>query len=678
MPQIHDTVSGASWYDADASKYAGNARYTVTADAAGGTQTGLGYDPQVGQQQWALTYAEKAAADAAQQATSQYGAETQRYGAQTSRALGAGDLYSKFFGLPENYAASANLMRGAPNASPVNFWGALQGLAPLGQSPNFGAMKTMDANGTVAGFFGAAGAQGGGGGAGSGAGGGGGSGGGGGGDTSGIKWKRDYHQAVRDAGFGTGSAAREAANASIGMGEAAAAHEIKHHRNPYKGGAAFAAGGSLTVPSSPAAPRTFVATDPLHFRVGPQPFVVGERSRDELVNIAPAAGGGTRVVVQPLQNPAVPVPAYAASLANDMVRGSPYHATLPAGAPAHRYPFDPTGGWRPGAPNWVPHVPHPDDVPTAEISPRAPWAIGMPDPYLPDEGLPPERRQAQGGVTYIGLPPVTYNAPNWPPGYEPQRWPIQPIQGAASGGWTGVQGVSPYEPGMTRMPLLPPPVGVDLNDYTGPPIPDTRFVLPQLGGAGGSAHGGWTGQFPPEAQAAPLSPIGTVPLTPMPPHPMAMGGAVTVPPIALAMGGAVGVPPPPQGFGGIRALPPIGFAGGGQATVYGTPRQPATLYGNTTPTYATSTPNTAGQVTAPASHGGGNVTIPYYEGTGYADPTQADPRVVRRLTPMELSLLDSTSRAQHGLDLNMWSALFRNSLPSFQQASTQSAWTRAS
>jgi hypothetical protein len=463
MPLIHDSVSGATWYDADASKYAGSARYTVSADTAGGTQTGMGYDPQVGQQQWALDYALRSGTAAGQQATNQYGAETgrlnaqtQQYGAQTSRALGAGDLYRQLFGLPDNYAATANLLRGAPNASPAHFWGALQGLAPLGHSPNFGAMKTLDANKAVSGFFGAAGASGGSGGGGSSGGGGGG---GSGGDTSDIKWKRDYHQAVRDAGFGTGSAAREAANASIGMGEAAAAHEIKHHRNPYKGGAKFAAGGSLTVPAAGHTARTFVATDPLHFRVGPQPFIVGERSKDELVDIAPAAGGGTRVTVAPLQNPAVPVPAYAASLANDLVPGSPYRPT----------PLGPLGA-----------------------------------------------------QPFIGLPPT-------------------PPMGGAQMGYAA---------------------------YSGPPIPDTRLVIPRLGGAGGSAHGGWSGVYPPESETLPLSPIGTVPLTPMPPS------LQDRPRIALAMGGAVGVPPPSAGFGGIRDLPPIRYEGGGGTTV---PALPPTL-----------------------------------------------------------------------------------------------------
>jgi hypothetical protein len=103
---------------------------------------------------------------------------------------------------------------------------------------------------------------------------------------------------------------------------------------------------------------------------------------------------------------------------------------------------------------------------------------------------------------------------DWPPGYVPQRGPIQPIQGSASGGWTGVEGASPYEPGMGRMPLLPPPVGVELNDYTGQPIPDTRYTVPQLGGAGGSAHGGWTGQMPPGYGVAPLDPLQTAPMGP--------------------------------------------------------------------------------------------------------------------------------------------------------------------
>lgn len=71
-----------------------------------------------------------------------------------------------------------------------------------------------------------------------------------------------------------------------------------------------------------------VVTDPTTFSRGGQPFLVGEKSHDELLLNTP-----THVVTIPLQNPAVGVSPEAARLANMQVPGSPYHARAGAGIP---------------------------------------------------------------------------------------------------------------------------------------------------------------------------------------------------------------------------------------------------------------------------------------------------------------------------------------------------------
>lgn len=487
----------------DASRYVDDPNYTVSADA-GSSSTGIGYSPLITQQQWADEFARQTAEGQANAATQQFNAQTGRlnaatnqYGAQTTRAGTIGQLYGSFFGTPANYAATANLMRGQPNAAPLSFYGALGNLGPLGSSPNFADMQTLDAGKTVAGLFGASGGGGGGSG--------GGGSGGGGGDKSDIKWKRDYHKAVKEAGFGTGSAAREAANASVGMGEAAAAHEIKHHRNPYKGGAGLAKGGSVLVDH----PAEIV------FASGRR-IPIGEYGRPERIDVTPLSEGP-------------PPPRYYQGLASKMA----------------------LAGVEPG-------------------------------PY---RGVPPGPAMLPLGLTPNGSLPSAYPA------------------------------------------------------YSGPPIPDTPYIVSRMGGLGGGAQGGWSGNYGPESEQPSLSPIGTVPLG--------------------------------------RPFPPSGMAEGG-SVVYGTPRQPSVMYPHGTVTQATSAPNAWGQVTAPSAQGGGHtVNVPYYSAMPFADPTTADPRVVRRLTPLELGLLEATSKAQHGLDLSSWMALYQNAQPQFQNASTSGGFTRA-
>lgn len=62
------------------------------------------------------------------------------------------------------------------------------------------------------------------------------------------------------------------------------------------------------------------------------------------------------------------------------------------------------------------------------------------------------------------------------------------------------------------------------------------YVVSPYGGAGGSALGGWSGVYPPESEALPLSPLGTVPyptVSPLAPEARNAAGGTTVVPRAM-------------------------------------------------------------------------------------------------------------------------------------------------
>jgi hypothetical protein len=157
-----------------------------------------------------------------------------------------------------------------------------------------------------------------------------------------------------------------------------------------------------------------------------------------------------------------------------------------------------------------------------------------------------------------------------------------------------------------------------LHDYTGPPIPDTRYVLPALGGAGGSAHGGWTGQMPPEYGVAPLDPTQTVPMGPPTPPGLQRGGSPM-----LDMERA------PDGS--------YHAAQGGGLAVLG---------GSTSVKQANSPVNALGQVTVP--YGRGTRQYPASRTTPMPNFGQLPPALLSLITPSDWKLIGSQYGAAGG------------------------------
>jgi hypothetical protein len=207
-----------------------------------------------------------------------------------------------------------------------------------------------------------------------------------------------------------------------------------------------------------------------------------------------------------------------------------------------------------------------------------------------------------------------------------------------------------------------------MHDYSGPPIPGARYTLPQLGGAGGSAHGGWTGQMPPEYGVAPLDPTQTVPMgAPDQIHLNASGGPFT-PGNAWQWEPGYGPGYDPgsgivRGTAGGRTLTdPAGTVGPsvpfvpGQPVLNDKPRPGgyhmaqggglAVLGGSTNVTGANSAPNAAGQVTVP--YGRGTRRYPASRTTPMPDFGALPPALLGLISPSDWSLIGSQYGAAGG------------------------------
>jgi hypothetical protein len=117
-----------------------------------------------------------------------------------------------------------------------------------------------------------------------------------------------------------------------------------------------------------------------------------------------------------------------------------------------------------------------------------------------------------------------------------------------------------------------------------------------------------------------------------------------------------------------------GMATGGALTFGG--GAPAVLYPGATARTSAGPPSDTGQVTSAGTHAGQTSTGPYYNRSPWNDPRYAQTADIENLSPLEKSLLESTSAAM-GEPASEWWAVYQRSRPSFQNAAVGAGFTRA-